>query len=292
MTSVFLTHRFLAGKQGFAIEEIPTGILMLLGLIFSMLLVDFISGKNDLTQNNTFRIFLFAIFTALFPQIFSDTDVLTANLFVLLAVRRIISMQSKKELSKKIIDASLWITIAVCFSFWAVWFFALLFAAIILYRENMKQFFIPFAGIAAVILPLNAYTIITKDAYFIPSELFRQPDFDFSPYYHLQLWIPALLVVFVFLWALVQLLIFTRKRRKQKAAILLYTYTAACFLIVLLFPYKSGSETLFFAMPFSVVVSNYLERPKHKYFKEIALWLLLILSIAVIYMNSTESLVY
>ncbi|HLV47341.1 MAG TPA: hypothetical protein VKY32_09935, partial [Flavobacterium sp.] len=65
-------------------------------VVFSVLLIQFITVKNHLAVNNLYSLFLYACFLILFPVYFSDSELIIANLLVLLALRRIISLQTLK----------------------------------------------------------------------------------------------------------------------------------------------------------------------------------------------------
>ena len=54
----------------------------------------------------------------------------------MLALRRLISLQSKLDIKKKLFDAAFWITIATLFYFWSMLFFALVIVALIYYSQN------------------------------------------------------------------------------------------------------------------------------------------------------------
>jgi hypothetical protein len=51
----------------------------------------------------------------LFPSVFNNSNLLVANFFLLLAIRRMISLQTLKAPKEKIFDASIWIFIASLF---------------------------------------------------------------------------------------------------------------------------------------------------------------------------------
>ena len=46
--------------------------------------------------------------------------------------------------------------------------------------------------------------------------------------------------------------------------------------IIIISPNKSGSEFLFLIAPLSIIVANYIELIKEKWFKEVLIWILII----------------
>ena len=110
--------------------------ITLLICFFSLFLLNFIIRKNRLTKINTYPILLFSCLIILIPAVFSETNLLLANLFLLLSLRRILSLTSEKNLEKKILDASIWISIASLFYFWSILFFIILIIA--LFQRGIK----------------------------------------------------------------------------------------------------------------------------------------------------------
>jgi hypothetical protein len=86
-----------------------------------------------------------------FPSILNNLNILLANFFVLLALRRLISLQSMKASKEKIFDASLWIILAALFHFWAILFLILVFISIILLvSRDYTNWVLPFIALLAV----------------------------------------------------------------------------------------------------------------------------------------------
>ena len=65
------------------------------------------------------------LFLLFFPSIWNDFNLLISNFFILLALRRLLSMHSAKAPKEKIFDASLWIFFASFFHFWSILFILL-----------------------------------------------------------------------------------------------------------------------------------------------------------------------
>ncbi|MBA3985022.1 MAG: hypothetical protein H0X63_00210 [Flavobacteriales bacterium] len=277
MTIFFWIHHVFTAKTVFTLTEIAFQLGMLLLFIISMLLVDFVARKNDLTKNNTFKIFLYAIFTLLLPITFLETEILIANFFILLGLRRILSLKSHKDTQKKIFDAALWISVASCFYFWSFLFVVLLFIAILFIAgNNFKNYLIPFVGMATVIVLTNSYTLLVQDAFYTPLDWVGTFGFDFTTYNTINLWIPISIVIAILVWVIAHHFIDLAKKSKKfkMTANLILVALSIAVLITLVTPTKNGAELLFMAMPFSVLTANYFEMPNEKVFKEILLWLL------------------
>lgn len=287
MALFFVGHHFLLAKTNFAFGKLFFQTLLLLVLLISMLLVDFISRKNNLTKNNTYIIFLFGIFVTTFPMSFLISEVLIANFFVLLALRRIISLKTKKDIQKKIFDAALWIALASCFYFWSILFMGVLFYAVAIYAgTNFKNYIIPFVGMAAVIMLANTYTLLVQNAFYLPLDWVKPSEFDFTAYHQLKLIFPLSIVLAILMWSIFDFYLesmHTSKKKKRSLSLIIVILVSAVCTSVLTFD-KNGSELLFIAMPFSVLAANYFEKKSDVFFKEVILWVFLALPFSILFL--------
>ena len=144
---------FYTEAHGFQLLELLEYVSILGLLIFSVLLVDFIVRKNELSKKNTFVVLLYGCFMALMPLSKLGVEGIAAHVLVLLALRRVISLRSMKSVKKKIFDASLWITIATLLWFAAGGMIAVVFLGVLLFdRLDYRNWIIPLFGIAAVLI--------------------------------------------------------------------------------------------------------------------------------------------
>lgn len=146
---------FFKGSFGWT----PAFVLLghILASVFAMLLLDFIIRKNALTQSHTLGIFVFCCWMLCLP-VLESWQMAVAQLFILLALRRIFSLSSDKKDEKKILDATLWILLASYFYFWSILFFGALYLAIS--NKNQKPFryfFIPIVGALGMLLLATAF---------------------------------------------------------------------------------------------------------------------------------------
>ena len=120
----------------------------LLGILFaSLFFSNFIVKKNGLTKDSSYTILFYFIFLLFFPKIFNNINLLLANFFILLSMRRLISLQTLKAPKEKIFDASLWIFVASLFHFWAIIFLVLVYISIIFHvSRDYRNWLIPFVA--------------------------------------------------------------------------------------------------------------------------------------------------
>ena len=116
-------------------------------ILGSLFLSNFMVKKNALTKGSSYTILYFFLFLLFFPKIFSSMNLLLANFFVLLSMRRLISLQTLKFSKEKIFDASLWIFVASLFHYWAIIFIILVYISIIFNASrDYRNWLIPFVA--------------------------------------------------------------------------------------------------------------------------------------------------
>jgi hypothetical protein len=149
--SVFLVYQ----TQDLVWIESNLLIIQKVGLLFvllgSVFLTNFISTKNGLSKDSSYTIFLYFLFLIFFPSVLDNINLVFANLFILLALRRLLSLQSLKSSKEKIFDASLWIFVATLFHFWSILYLALVFISIIFHvARDYRNWILPFIAFFAV----------------------------------------------------------------------------------------------------------------------------------------------
>lgn len=254
--------------------------ILLFGVcLFTVFVFDFLVNRNNLTKQNSYKILLFVLFIAVLPETLLNYKTLLSNLFVLFALRRIISLRSKKEIKKKLFDASFWISIASLLYFWSALFFILIIAALVVYViTDAKNWLIPIMGILTVAIIGASYMIIMNlDIYVFFNNLVGV-SFDFSPLNSSRIIIGATILFSFGIWSLFYYI----KNLKSKAKSLRPSFsliimaTIISLVIIIISPIKDGSEFIFLFAPLAIIMTNYLEVISEKWFKESLLWVLLL----------------
>ena len=136
-----------------------TGLFLV--LFATVFLNSFIAKKNGLSRDSTYTAFFTFLFLIFFPNLFKNINLILANFFILLAIRRLVSMQTLKDSKEKIFDASLWIFIAALFQFWSILYILLVFIAVIFHvSRDYRNWIIPFIALFAVSIVFVACTLI------------------------------------------------------------------------------------------------------------------------------------
>ena len=130
-------------------------------VLASIFLTSFIGKRNGLTKDSSYTAIIFLLLLLFFPSIMNNLNMLLANFFILLALRRLISLQSMKASKEKIFDASLWIFVASLFHFWCILFLILVFISIIFHvSRDYTNWVLPFIAFIAVAIFFTFFTSI------------------------------------------------------------------------------------------------------------------------------------
>ena len=257
--------------------------LVIFLMVFAVLLLDFIIRKNNVTKNNTFAILLFVLFVLLVPQVYNAPKLILANIFVLLATRRILSLTTEKNTVKKIFDATMYITLASFCYGWAILFFVVLYPAITNKTKfTLTYLFIPIVGFLGITSIAVAYQFVVTDSYSWLYLWIPERDFDLSAYSDTKLLITTVLLLGLLLWMgivrLSKLGSLSKKERPSAITILLIAIISVG--IVLAKAQKNGSELFFVFAPIAAVTSNFIESRTSKtrrMFSDVFLWSLFVL---------------
>ena len=272
--------------HNFQISSFENDFIWLIQLTFKfglyiilMLIFGFIIKKNNLTQINSYALFIFVCLLLLTPNVFQNSKPILSTVFILLALRRILSFNSKKNIQKKILDASLWIGIATLFYFWSILFLLVLYAALIqLASKDFKLFLIPIIGMFVVFIICTIYFLYLDNNMYWFTDYENFISFDFSSYKLLK----NFFLLFVILSMIVISLVFkflnftkTPLRKKSKYWIIIFTLITG-IIIVILTAQKNGIELIFTIVPISILFSNFIEALQRKWVSEVMLWFILI----------------
>ena len=247
--------------------------------IISMLIFSFIIKKNNLTQINSYALFIFICLLLLTPNVFQNSKLILSTVFILLALRRILSFNSKKNVQKKILDASLWIGIATLFYFWSILFLLVLYAALIqLASKNFKLFLIPIIGMFLVFIICTIYFLYLDNNMYWYKDYKNFTSFDFSSFKLLKNFFSLFVIFSMTVISLVfKFLNFTKTplRKKSKYWIIIFTLITG-IIIVILTGQKNGVELIFTIVPISILFSNFIEALQRKWVSEMMLWVILV----------------
>ena len=132
--------------------------LVLLGSVF---ITNFVAKRNGLSKDSSYTIFFYFLFLLFFPSSLDNSNLILSNFFILLALRRLISLQSLKASREKIFDASLWIFVASLFHFWSILYIVLVFISIIFHASrDYRNWVLPFIALFSVGTIASVFSIM------------------------------------------------------------------------------------------------------------------------------------
>src|SRR5690606_14090578 len=139
------------------LSMVTTGSLLLI-LLLMLFLANFIIKRNSLSKDSSYTILFYLLFMLFFPDVMADLNLMLSALFVLLALRRLISLHTSKNTKEKIFDASLWICIAALFQFWTILFMILVVFSILFHAaSDYRNWVLPFLAIITVTVSTLVY---------------------------------------------------------------------------------------------------------------------------------------
>ncbi|MBC9797452.1 DUF6427 family protein [Sinomicrobium weinanense] len=261
-----------------------------LAIVFSVFLANFIIRKNALCTGNSYAVLLFVMFLTLFPQIFRSSEIIMANLFVLLALRRVISIRSLLQIKQKIFDASLWVCVAALFYEWALLFLLVVFAAILIYRfGDYRNWLVPLVAIFTVGVLLSTYVIwFTGIDWFVDVFSFSV-DFYSIKTRTIGFILPVALIAFFTLLSLAAFIANYKAKSTgvQSSLLLVIIALLVGTGIAAVSNNRESDEVVFTFFPAAVLMANYLQLITRKWWKESILWLFIILPVALLFIGQT-----
>ena len=254
-----------------------TAMLVLL-LLTSFFLVNFTVKKNNLTKNSSYTILFFLLFLLVFPSIFNNLNLLLANFFLLLAFRRLISLQTLKAPKEKIFDASIWIFIASLFHFWVILFILLVYISIFFHvSRDFRNWLLPFVAFFATVI-IFLFSALAFDKTWI-THIINQTKTNFQLDYFTNNYqnIAISFFVVIALYFLLSLVF----SLPNKPLILQASFKKMIFglliglTVFLISPDKNNEMLVFTFMPLSVMCTTNIEYSQSKMYQEIVLLLLI-----------------
>jgi len=273
---LFLTH------LNYNVFSFLIGAFSLFLLLTSVLLANFIISKNDLNKKNNYSLVAICFFIGLFmEQIFFFEDILIANVFLLLAIRKIYSIRNPININKKVFDAFFWILISSVFYIPTLYFFIVLIIALLLYSHfNLKNLVVVILAIISATTFLYLLEIINS-GYLNPVDFINLLFFDFPTLDYISSfyenvstinWPVKIIVFFSFLIPLIFIFIWNRviktnERRRTTTLILLTTILA----LIIYISNLNSMSFIFLFFPLIIIFTSCVEQARRELVKNLVL---------------------
>lgn len=133
----------------------------------SLLLLHQIDRWNELTDTkNCYSIAFFSIFVVLFPTLFDKVKLVGANLLIIVALWRVLTLKTGDGIPQKLFDTSLLIICAGLLHPWALIFLLNIWISLLFYgAEKRRYWFIPLLAIITVSILLGAILLILQEPF-------------------------------------------------------------------------------------------------------------------------------
>jgi hypothetical protein len=277
---------FLCQIHGQTTTDVEIGIvkrvLLLIIILASLFIANFIVKKNALSKDSAYMVLFYFILLLFFPQLWSNFNLIVSNFFILLALRRLISLQSPRAPKEKIFDASLWVFVACLFHFWSILYIVLVFIAILFHvARDYRNWFLPFIAfftIASIFLLMALFFDVTYIQKLLSQTAVNYKiNYFVNNYQNLALSIYATIALFFVVSLLLSL--------SNRPLMLHSSYKkiiSAFFIGVVIFvisPYKSNDLLVFTIAPLAMMATSHIEIAQVKWQKEVVLFALIILGI-------------
>ena len=280
----YLTATFFTENYELSISSLFNKLIILVCLLLLVLIINFIIKKNSLTQDNSYAVLLVVFLLGTFFETMFDNRIVFTNIGLLLGFRKIYSLKSGINTKQKLFDAGFWIGISTIIYSWSILYILLIYVGIVVFRKlSLKNILIPIIG---VLTPVFIY--FSYHFYFDTFEIFYNKfnieySFIFNSYSQQKLLIPLIFLVFSLLVSTIILtpkIVLVSNKLKFLWAVLL-NHLLISTIVVVMSPVKSGSEMLFLLFPAAIIITNLLQKSESSIFKNLILYLFLIISIGV-----------
>jgi hypothetical protein len=253
--------------------------LILLGSVF---ITNFIAKKNGLSKDSSYTILFYFLFLLFFPSIWDNANLIASNFFILLALRRLISLQSLKASKEKIFDASLWIFVAALFHFWSILYIVLVFISIIFHvARDYRNWVLPFIAFFAVgIISIAVSFIFNKD---LLRYIYESSFFDFNIDYFTNTYQNIAFSIYLTVALFFVISMFASLSSKPLLLNSSFKKVVASFFIALLIfaisDHKSNDLLIYTIAPLAIMATSHIEVKQLQLKQEIVLGVLILCSL-------------
>ena len=243
-------------------------------LFLSLLLLHQIDRWNELTDTkNCYSIAFFSIFVVLFPTLFDKVKLVGANLLIIVALWRVLTLKTGEGIPQKLFDTSLLIICAGLLHPWALIFLLNVWISLLFYgAEKRRYWFIPLLAIITVSILLGAILLILQEPFpiddftnLITSDINNLLNFSSHS-------IPTTIAVCsLALLLLVALAVYYFRSGYHSISSLVVIQFLWIGLIVVFL----SKEVIYTFAPIAILFALYVEKIRVWWLKEIVLWSLL-----------------
>ena len=253
-------------------------------LLFSLILLHQIDRWNELTETkNSYSIAFFSILIVLFPTLFDNIKLVGANLLIIIALWRVLTLKTGEGIPQKLLDTSLLIICASLLHPWALVFILNVWTSLLFYgAEKRRYWFIPLLALLVIALLGGAILIILQipfsfDSYYnlVTTDIMRLLQL---PSYPIATTIALMSLGLLFLVSIV--VYYFRSTYHSISSIVVVQFLWVGLLIAFL-----SKEVIYIFAPIAILFALYIEKIRVWWLKETVLWILLSLPATVLLLH-------
>jgi hypothetical protein len=250
-------------------------------ILISMSISSFIAKKNGLVRDSAFTIFFYLLFLLFFPSVLNNANLIIANFFILLAIRRLVSLQSLKSAKEKIFDASFCVFVAALFHFWSILFILLVFMSIIFHvARDYRNWILPIIALLSILILFlifaSFFDINSLELLYQSVQTNFQIDYFTNDYQNAAFSIFSTIALFFIVSILVTLSSKPQLLHSSYKKIIASFFIGA--LVFVISPNKTTDLLIFTIAPLSILATTHIEIPQLKLNQELALYTVVICS--------------
>lgn len=253
--------------------------LAISALVLELFIINEMAVREKVPAPSSYTMLFFVLLLVAFPSAFLDKNGVFSNIFILLALWRLLGIRTLKNIKHKIFDASFFICTASFFHDWTLLFLILVFLVINVYDgKNMKNWIVPLVAVAATaILAFVVGQVSGNPSFFLDRYNFSV---DFLGEFPTMAKNTKLLgYVFVIFASTTLVFLKLRKISGGKLVVLRILFFAFVLSSALnFFKMKSADPMILGFFPASVFLANYLETIRKNWVKRIVFVVFLIAS--------------
>ncbi len=261
-------------------EQLFLHVVVLGILLFSIMIVNFIVKRNQISGTNDFTIFYYSLLIVLFPDVLLDYNAIMSSFFLLLALRRLISLKSLRSVKLKLFDSTFWIMVGSLFYDWVLLFLLLVYIGIYIYEpKNFRNWLVPLVSLACFVILLYSFIIITGNTSFASThyqfEIYSESNLINSIQGGLKIFLYTILVM------IAGIVSFVKLRKLGMGKVVTMRLVAIAFVLGIVVTFFKSSESvapiILTFLPAAVLFTKYVEVIKRINIKEVTLILSLVI---------------
>jgi len=273
-------HFFLVEQRADIGQTIGVFIIFSLFIFIS----DFIIRKNHLTPTNFYALFVFILLIGLFPSVLYLSKSSISFLFVLLSIRRVYSIQTKKELLIKLFESGFYLGISFLLYPITIIYVILIYSSYILYIHMInKDLLLSILGFITPIFLVFTYFFLTNDIASFKNITELDINFTIIDFTQFNLFLPLILMSLLVVWALIKNFsnrhVFGVDWKNSLNIVMVQLFLS--ILLIMMSSLTMKSSILFLFFPSAILIGNLVALIKKYWVKELLLLSLLLVALII-----------